>query len=173
MYEPQQKGKIVAVKGSERHAIYGAPEFVDLERGLLTLKKGDKGIDKGSKIFNFTDGYRGKDPDMGAFEYGNPERLFPRRPVDMTADRYLMRLSEKKTETITVKIGNIEPCGFLVRMSEDMKPWLNVSPSTGEIKSGDIITLTLKVTGDVKYKKNGMILFRLDNGFSIPITIME
>lgn len=65
---------------------------------------------------------------MGAFEYGNPERLFPRRPVDMTADRYLMRLSEKKTETITVKIGNIEPCGFLVRMSEDMKPWLNVSP---------------------------------------------
>ena len=33
--------------------------------------------------------------------------------------------------------------------------------------------VSLKVTGDVKYKKNGMILFRLDNGFSIPITIME
>ena len=173
MYEPLQKGKIVAVNGSEEHAVYGAPEFVDLERGLLTLKKGDKGIDKGSKIFNFTDGYNGKAPDMGAFEYGSPERLFPRRPVDMTADRYLVRLSGKKTETITVKIGNIGSCGFLVRMSEDMKPWLDVLPSAGKISSGDIVTLTLKVTGDVRYKKNGMILFRLDNGFSIPITIME
>lgn len=72
-----------------------------------------------------------------------------------------------------VKIGNIEPSSFLIRMSEDMKSWLNVFPSAGKIKSGDIITLTLKVAGDVKHKKNGMILFRLDNGFSIPITIME
>lgn len=173
MHEPWQKGKIVAVKGSERHAVYGAPEFVDMDRGLLTLKKGDKGIDKGSKVFNFTDGYKGKAPDMGAFEYGSPERLFPRRPVDMTADRYLVRLSGKKTETITVKIGNIESCSFFVRMSEDMKPWLDVFPSAGKINSGDVVTLTLKVTGDVRYKKNGMILFRLDNGFSIPITIME
>lgn len=110
---------------------------------------------------------------MGAFEYGSPERLFPRRPVDMTADRYLVRLSGKKTETITVKIGNIESCSFFVRMSEDMKPWLDVFPSAGKINSGDVVTLTLKVTGDVRYKKNGMILFRLDNGFSIPITIME
>ena len=43
----------------------------------------------------------------------------------------------------------------------------------GNINSGDTVTLTLEVVGDVKYTKNGMVLFRLDDGFSIPITIME
>lgn len=172
-HEPGQKGEIVAVAGSEQHAVYGAPAFVDPERGLLTLAPSDKGIDKGCEIVNFTDGYAGKAPDMGALEYGTPEQLFPRRPVDMTADRYFVRLSGEKAETITVKIGDMEACGFLVRMSEDMKPWLHVSPSADEIRSGDTITLTLQVAGDATYKKNGMILFRLDNGFSIPITVTE
>ena len=81
------------MEGSEKNAVYGAPAFVDLEQGLLTLRKKDKGIDKGMKIPNFTDGYKGKAPDLGAFEYGSPEVIFPRRPVDMEADKYLIRLS--------------------------------------------------------------------------------
>ena len=50
MHEPRQKGKIVAVKGSERHAVYGAPEFVDMDRGLLTLKKVIRELIKGVKF---------------------------------------------------------------------------------------------------------------------------
>lgn len=173
VYGPQQQGKIVAAKGSERHAVYGAPTFADLEHGLLTLKKSDKGIDKGVEIANFTDGYIGKAPDMGAFEYGSEKVLFPRRPVDMAADKYLVRLPEKRTEKITIKIGKVKPTSFRICMSEDMKPWLQVSPSMGEVKPGDTVTLIIQVYGDVKYKKNGMILFRLDSGFSIPITVME
>lgn len=172
-YESRQKGEFVAVAGSEKHAIYGAPAFVDLEHGLLTLEKSDKGIDKGAGISNFTDGNKGKAPDLGAFEYGSPEVLFPRRPVDMVADKYLIKLSGKQSESITVKIGKIESTGFCIRMSDDMKPWLKVIPSIGKISSGDTVKLKLEVVGDVNYKKNGMILFRLDNGFSIPITIME
>jgi hypothetical protein len=171
--EPRQKGEIVAVEGSEKNAVYGAPAFVDLEQGLLTLRKKDKGIDKGMKIPNFTDGYKGKAPDLGAFEYGSPEVIFPRRPVDMVADKYLIRLSGKKSAKITVKIGKMVSTGFCIRMSDDMKPWLKVTPSMGNINSGDTVTLTLEVVGDVKYTKNGMVLFRLDDGFSIPITIME
>ena len=161
------------MEGSEKNAVYGAPAFVDLEQGLLTLRKKDKGIDKGMKIPNFTDGYKGKAPDLGAFEYGSPEVIFPRRPVDMVADKYLIRLSGKKSAKITVKIGKMVSTGFCIRMSDDMKPWLKVTPSMGNINSGDTVTLTLEVVGDVKYTKNGMVLFRLDDGFSIPITIME
>lgn len=99
--------------------------------------------------------------------------IFPRRPVDMVADKYLIRLSGKKSAKITVKIGKMVSTGFCIRMSDDMKPWLKVTPSMGNINSGDTVTLTLEVVGDVKYTKNGMVLFRLDDGFSIPITIME
>ncbi len=52
------------------------PESVDLH-----LKAKSKAIDAGVVLPNITDGYSGKAPDLGAYEYGQPEPHYgPRTP---------------------------------------------------------------------------------------------
>jgi hypothetical protein len=51
------------------------PESVDLH-----LKARSKAVDAGMALPNITDGYSGKAPDLGAYEYGQPEPHYGPRP---------------------------------------------------------------------------------------------
>jgi hypothetical protein len=53
----------------------GAVDSVDLR-----LKKGSAAIDAGIELPNITDGYRGRAPDLGAYEYGVPLPQYGPRP---------------------------------------------------------------------------------------------
>jgi hypothetical protein len=63
---------LVYVKGVvhvEPHGIHRAPTFVR-GAGSFTLAAASPGLDKGQRIPNFTDGYHGAAPDVGAQERG-------------------------------------------------------------------------------------------------------
>jgi hypothetical protein len=69
---------IAAVKGVQRaepHGIAGAPVFSG-GAGAFTLAAGSPGVDDGQPIPNFTDGFKGAGPDIGAQEQGEPPRRF-------------------------------------------------------------------------------------------------
>ena len=71
---------------SESHGIQATAEYREGHgpesdgnpKGLYQLKKGSKGYDKGAVIPNFSDGYEGAAPDIGAHEYDTPAMKFGR-----------------------------------------------------------------------------------------------
>lgn len=66
-------------QGQEKHGIKGEPKYVagagydaKTKRGVFALADGSPGRDAGEAIPNFSDGFSGKAPDMGAQESGSP-----------------------------------------------------------------------------------------------------
>jgi len=57
--------------GWEKHGLSADPLFIDPEAGNLRLKPGSPCIDKGEVLPNINDGFIGKAPDMGAYEWGS------------------------------------------------------------------------------------------------------
>jgi hypothetical protein len=62
------------------------PDFTDPTRVVavdsvdLRLRQGSAAIDAGIELPNITDGYRGRAPDLGAYEYGEPLPHYGPRP---------------------------------------------------------------------------------------------
>lgn len=167
---PGEKAIVLAVAGSEDHAVWSLPEFTDPDKGIFTLKASDRGIDRGQIVANFSRSYNGSLPDMGAFELGT-STLSPVRPVGMQADRYFLCLLPGKTETVTITTGNIGgKHAYRIHKAEDME-WLSVEKVSGSIQDNKklVFRLTAKAAEGVQ---KGVVFFRLDNGFSIPVTIM-
>jgi hypothetical protein len=82
-------GRLAAIAGSESHGIVGVPVYAagaGLDRRTLTgkfsLQAKSPGHDQGRVIPNFTDGYNGSAPDMGAHEDGTP-------PLEFGVNAYL------------------------------------------------------------------------------------
>lgn len=76
-------GQLEGVAGSESHGIVGSPSYVpgvgfDLKTmtGNFALDTRSLGREKGAVVPNFTDGYGGAAPDMGAHETGTPLMQF-------------------------------------------------------------------------------------------------
>jgi hypothetical protein len=165
-------GAIIAVRGAEKHGVYALSSFENLDSGILTLKADDPGIHKGIPIPNFAEGIDRQAPSMGAFEYGAASTLFPMRPIDMQADKYFVVLKTGRPQQISITVGNEKSSGYRIRMNDDMNDWLQVDVSDTAVRPHTGIVLTLKATGRVPYARNGMLFLRLDNGYSIPVTVM-
>jgi len=60
--------------GWEKNGLYADPLFAGPEHGDLRLRPDSPGIDRGVVLTNINDGFRGKAPDMGAYEWGSPIR---------------------------------------------------------------------------------------------------
>lgn len=166
-------GEIYATEGSEKNGIFAMPLFNDAEHGVFTLKYKDKGIDKGVVIPNFTTDFHGKGPDMGALELCSSS-LIPIRPLDMIAEKYYIKLKPGGSpEKLMLYAGeNVEEMPFSVRQSGDMS-WLTVSSNVNTVRPNSEIELTLSASAEpVGYNKIGMIIVRLQNGLSVPITVL-
>jgi hypothetical protein len=166
-------GTIYAIEGSEEHGIFAMPQWHDAEHGVFTLKYKDKGINKGVVIPNFTDNYHGDTPDMGAFEMCSSS-LNPIRPLDIIADKYYIKLKPGgSSEKITLYAGENAPTmPFVIRKSEDMQ-WLNVSANKTSVAPDSEIELTLSASSiSTNYLKTGALIIRLQNGLSVPITVL-
>ena len=166
-------GTIIAAAGNEVHGLFTFPRFTSLAHGVFTLDSAtNPAIDKGTVIPNFTKSYSGSKPDLGAFEFGSSS-LSPRRPVDMYADKYYINTRPDSAVTVTITVGNIGAGRqFSLLTSNDMG-WLTVtsSPAAGAIAANSTLTLTCTATELANSIQKGMLLIRLDNGFSIPITV--
>lgn len=161
-------GSLCAYEGAEPHAVYGRPAFTNMQQGVFTLDRRDKNIAKGEFLPGFS---ATAHPTAGAFEIG-ASSLTPQRPVEMEADKYCVTLIDEREHHITIRVGQIGCEKYAIRMAEDMLPWLDVTTSTKRLADNSelIVTLKKKPT-DVPYWLNGVVFIRLDNGYSIPITV--
>ena len=155
--------------GNEVNAVWSLPQFTDPAHGVFTLRSSDKGIDKGTKVANFNQQYSGQMPDLGAFEIGSGT-LTPVRPVAMEADKYFLLMSSDQTETLTITTGKIGgKHSYRILKNADME-WLAIDRESGTV--ADQATIAVKLTAKAGQNVHkGIIFFRLDNGFSIPVTI--
>ncbi len=116
----------------------------------------------------------------GAFQLENT-MILPYRPIPVSLDRTRIGEVEVKNGTaspavvkITATVGGKDfKANYSIRKNPEFD-WFEVTPSKGLIKSGDKITLIVKfVPGKMNKNHNyrGAFLFRLDNGFSRPVTV--
>ena len=165
--------------GQEANGILNdAPTFVDAAVGDFRLASGSSGIDDGIHLLNFADQYLGNAPDQGAIEHGDSS-MFPIRPVAISADKYFVELTGTaggSTTPVDVVLTTGALAGLLgyeVRMN-DTVDWLTMTPATGTLSANSTKTLTLSLqtaglsSGD---KLEATILVKLENGFSVPITV--
>lgn len=159
----------------ELHAVYAVPEYEDESGGDYRLAEGSRGIDEGENIDNFSEPYvtDGK-TDMGAFERGGAMKYLPNRPIDISADKTFFTLTDKKESTLVFRVGNIEEGHtYKIVKNKDYK-WLSVlSEQSGKLIPNSEIRVTLRadLDGHGYGDGNGMVLLRLENGYSVPVTV--
>lgn len=172
----------LSIEGQEQNAIFERPEFLSEEKAEWHLADGSPGKGSGLALANFTaDGKVNR----GAFVGDENDPLFmPARPVDMSADTYRVLMQNKETREIKIRFGNIgEGRSFSLVKNRDFD-WLEFADDeTENIKIEPNSEVTVRITADTsklgfnypsqrKFSKGkGLFLVRLDNGFSIPITV--
>jgi protein-S-isoprenylcysteine O-methyltransferase Ste14 len=161
-------GGIRARPGAEPHAMHSLPTWTDSKGNLFTLQLGSKGIDSGQLIYNFSDGYAGSAPDLGAFEYGEGG-MIPYRPINVAANKYRIVTSGVMPETITLTVGALSDSTYTVEQSPTVD-WVSVSPASGKLTHGTVLTFVADPTVFAGTER-GMVFVRLKNGYSIPILV--
>ena len=164
-------GAIFAKAGSESHGVFSLPSFTNKENAVFTLLSNDAGIDKGIQLPNFYNSNNFSAPDMGAFEYNTASSLIPIRPLNIVSDKYFVKLKIGVPVTINLTIGELEQnTEIQICKSLDMD-WLSVVPDKYTISSNSNIKLTLTATRSKEYRQLGILLVRISNGLSVPISL--
>lgn len=169
----------------EPHGFFEQPEYINAENGDFRLKPGSLGIDCGETLDNFSSVANGK-TDIGAFEEGGKYKFFPYRPIDMSSDKYYAAINNKGETTVTFNLGEIEE-GLSYRIHTNLQnEFLTLEgvdcDLSGAAEPGK--SYTVKIKGDLSNhymwlhnekqylsQGNGMLYFRLSNGFSVPVTV--
>ena len=125
------------------------------------------------ELNNFTETYSGSAPDMGAFERNSGVSFIPYRPLNISADKYLITLREGEEKEITFTSDETERTHTYKILKNNNCKWLNITNDSGVLNSG--MSVTVKLSADAQkcgtISGNGVILFKLDNGYSVPISV--
>lgn len=155
-----------------------APAFVDPDVGDFRLAAASSAIDAGQPLANFAEDYTGAGPDQGAYEAG-ASSLMPIRPIDVSADKYLVKLTAtanggaSTSVDVTLTTGDLAGAGaYVVRKNADTA-WLSVTPTSGTLadNSTQTFTFTVNTAGLSADQREAVVLVRLANGHSVPISI--
>ncbi|ABC31395.1 hypothetical protein HCH_04697 [Hahella chejuensis KCTC 2396] len=167
-------GVVQAYGGAEANGLTNeTPHFRDAPAGKFNLLEESAAINKGTYIANYSDGFLGAAPDIGAFEYGVAKTI-PVRPIKITSDAYRVELDAQSPETRTIKLSNSgSDTDFKVLINQHAD-WIKVSPSSGMI-SGDG-TKDLEISIDSQKmggsdSRAGAIIIKFDDGYSIPVSV--
>ncbi|MBD2843958.1 hypothetical protein IDH44_02030 [Paenibacillus sp. IB182496] len=172
-------GRILAYPGNEANAQWGIAAMTDPAAGLFTLEPsagtGEVNvIDQGVVVPNFTDGYAGGAPDIGAIEYGE-SGLMPKRPIPLTADRYFVAIpDDADTAQFTISPGSYSGAYAIRKAPSD--DWYTVTPSSGTFTAGVDTTFTItldksKAAFD-KAEEYSTLFVRLPSGHSVPVSVI-
>lgn len=154
------------------------PSFVNAAAGDFRLASASSAIDAGQPLANFAEDYAGASPDQGAYEVGAGS-LMPVRPVAVSADKYLVTLTAtanggaSTSVDVTLTTGDLAGAGaYVVRKNADTA-WLSVTPASGTLSnnSTQVFTFTVATTGLSAGQREAVVLVRLANGLSIPISV--
>ena len=155
--------------------------FASIERCDFRLRAGSPGIDRGEKLPNFSDGYTGAAPDMGAFEQGANSGLMPLRPISLSVDSTELRFkpsqlggnNEKLNVTLTLPPGAPKEARFVIRKNE-VFGWLRVEPAQGVLRKGESVRLTVSLDHAAIAKPHdnkGLGLVKLEVGLAVPVSV--
>ncbi|MDR6555077.1 Ig-like domain-containing protein [Paenibacillus qinlingensis] len=183
--EPKEEHGFTALTGYDGETAKAA--FVNPQRGDYRLTADSIGVDDGWVIPNFSKGYKGEAPDIGALEYdvnGHMD-LMPFRPINyLNADGYELKFDGNQTKTIEIFVGDSVPSGMgytLLKNNEaEFFSVKNASGHTSGTLTAGVLTLTL--TSDMtKIKEDfrgwqypigkGAFIIKLDDGNSVPVSV--
>lgn len=161
-------------EGDEAHGVFAFPSYIDLDGGNYHLKDDSAGAGKGEYLDNFAES---EAPDMGAYSTErNGRKNMPYRPVDMYTERPFEQAKDKEEREITIHVGDIgEGHSYSLVKNRDFG-WMEIISDNGleNVPLSPNTTVKFKVKGDLSKCKaeqgKGLVLFRLENGFSVPIT---
>ncbi|WP_371263499.1 hypothetical protein [Paenibacillus sp. 1_12] len=166
--------KVIYSEGQEAHGQFGLPLFMNIANADFRLSAGSLGINSGSVLDNFADSYTGTTPDAGAWEQGDSAPL-PARPIPLKADKYQVNLNGTEAQSVTVTVGTLKENSMNYRIRKnEANDWLTiVTPDSGTLTSDTTLTLTLQAdrTKFRRHLEKSVVLVRLDNGYSLPITV--
>ncbi|MBP3360734.1 MAG: right-handed parallel beta-helix repeat-containing protein [Clostridia bacterium] len=144
------------------------PQYVNREKGDYAVKDG-AAYRSGVRIDNFLED---TSPNIGAMQ--ESDRYMPLRPIDMKADVYHAQMQSGGEVTVTVTLGNIgDGRSYTLHKSKDMN-WLEIVDGTGAeaVPNSEVkLRLRANLPGGAENTAEGVVLFRLDNGYSIPISV--
>lgn len=145
------------------------PSYINQTGGNLRLGVLSVGKGGGTYVENFCE----KSSDcLGAYAGLGENEFFPNRPADMYADRYNVVLNDKESQRINVHFGATGAGAFKLLSDNEWIKIENISGSGAE--NCDIsFDLSLDMSKAEEGEKNGMLILRLDNGWSIPITVQN
>lgn len=163
--------------GDEPHGIIGRPEFVDSASALFHLRPTSPGVGEGIAIENFMP-IDNTPPDMGAIPYGSG-RVLPQRPIPIILDRYQVNFSAAELISANTRIVSAsvkeERFSFPYRIAKNETfSWFEVSPQSGVLTSDQSTEFTVTIRPEKMTQRaiyRGAFLIRLDNGFSLPVTV--
>lgn len=142
------------------NSIYTKLNFVNHENGVLNLTPDSECYENGTYIDNFCEI---ENPNIGALQSEND--FMPYRPIGIYADRYYVDLSDTYAGNVTInKAGDIP---YEICKAYDMG-WLDIT--TSKIDGNVSVNLSVNETQN-GLSRSGIILFKLNDGYSIPITV--
>lgn len=160
-------------EGDEAHAIRLLPEYKNIDKGDYRLSAGSPGQGEGVHLDNFAEYDK---PDMGAYQSAAANtRQLPFRPVDMYAESIYERITDGEEREIVIHLGNIEEGhSYKILKNRDLD-WLSIVTEDEEMIAKPNSQIRFKIKGNLSEtglaEGNGLVLFRLDNGFSVPVTV--
>ena len=165
--------------GFETHGLFTKPEFSDPENGDFRVKSASAAVDAGTTVPGFVTSYRGKAPDLGAFELGDdaplPFRPSPLRVFPQQMNFKVVPGKRPRPQKATVRLLSSAGAAvaFRVRWNSSFN-WLQVKPDRGVLTPGKAAILTVTVKPDRMTRPKlyrGAFLVRLPDGFSRPVTV--
>lgn len=161
--------------GDESHAILQMPVYQNYAEGDVHLTAESPGVGAGEYIDNFTE-Y--ENPNVGVYPSADYDKWhMPYRPIDMYVDTPIKQVVDLEEREITVHVGDIgEGHTYSLVKNEDYD-WLEIIAEAGmkDIPLKPNTDITFKIKGDLSKCEfevgRATILFRLENGFSVPISI--
>lgn len=162
-------------EGDESHAVLAMPVYENYEEGDVHMTAESPGVGAGVYIDNFAE-Y--ENPNMGVYPSSDYDKMhMPYRPIDMYVDTPIKQVLDLEEREITVHVGDIgEGHTYSIIKNDDYK-WLEITSEAGmkDVPLKPNTDITFKIKGDLSKSEfevgRATILFRLENGFSVPISV--
>ena len=143
------------------------PTYIGKDTGDLRLADGSAGKGAAVKIDNFNEN---TGADIGALQ--STDSFKPRRPVNISASAYNIAIAAGESKTVRVSADTLSGGSAAYAMKKNHgDDWLAFGQESGRIGSGRECDIVLTATLSAKSGESAVVLFRLENGYSIPITV--
>ncbi len=145
--------------------IFAEPQYEDVEKGNFHLRPGSSGYAAAQPLWNL------KVRHLGAFQ-GDEVRNLPYRPIPWQSDRqeiYFPSVRSPLSQTFTISGNTDHTQPYTVHINDE---FFQVEPAAGILGKTQSFTVTLRPEKmHLPRRFNGALIVRLDDGFSIPVSV--